>query len=68
VPAAIAGAFCDHGLEHGAGLIGWMHPPVHRLLGWASKPSPCGRRLNLAAENQLRASTWSSKRWCRGAS
>ena len=30
---------CDQGLNHGIGLIGWMHPPVHRLLGWFSKPS-----------------------------
>jgi len=30
---------CDQGLDHGSGLIGWMHPPVHRLLGWFSKPS-----------------------------
>jgi hypothetical protein len=30
---------CDQGLDHGAGVMGWMHPPVHRLLGWVSKPS-----------------------------
>ena len=36
---------CDQGLDHGAGVIGWMHPPVHRLLGWASRPSAfAGRR------------------------
>ena len=30
---------CDQGIDHGIGIIGWMHPPVHRLLGWFSKPS-----------------------------
>ena len=30
---------CDQGIDHGTGLIGWMHPPVHRLLGWFTKPS-----------------------------
>lgn len=28
----------DRGEDHGLGLQGWMHPPVHRLLGWASRP------------------------------
>ncbi len=30
---------CDLGLDHGPGLLAWMHPPVHRLLGWVSRPS-----------------------------
>ena len=30
---------CDQGLEHGPGVLAWMHPPVHRLLGWVSRPS-----------------------------
>ena len=30
---------CHQGIDHGAGSIAWMHPPVHRVLGWASKPS-----------------------------
>ncbi len=30
---------CDSGLDHGSGLCAWMHPPVHRLLGWSTKPS-----------------------------
>ena len=30
---------CNEGLDHGIGIMGWMHPPVHRLLGWISKPS-----------------------------
>jgi len=37
---------CDQGLDHGLGVMGWMHPPVHRLLGWVSRPSLLqGRRL-----------------------
>ena len=30
---------CELGLDHGPGVMGWMHPPVHRLLGWISRPS-----------------------------
>ena len=30
---------CDLGLDHGTGVMAWMHPPVHRLLGWVSRPS-----------------------------
>ena len=30
---------CDQGLDHGPGVLAWMHPPVHRLLGWVSRPS-----------------------------
>ena len=30
---------CDQGLDHGVGVMAWMHPPVHRLLGWVSRPS-----------------------------
>ena len=30
---------CDKGLEHGRGINVWMHPPVHRILGWISQPS-----------------------------
>ena len=30
---------CELGLDHGPGLMAWMHPPVHRLLGWVSRPS-----------------------------
>jgi len=24
----------EQGLERGPGLMVWMHPPVHRVLGW----------------------------------
>ena len=30
---------CDLGIDHGPGVMAWMHPPVHRLLGWISRPS-----------------------------
>ena len=30
---------CDLGLDHGPGVMAWMHPSVHRLLGWVSRPS-----------------------------
>lgn len=48
---------CEQGLDHGPGLMGWMHPPVHRLLGWVSRPSAfAGRRL-VWRLNQLRGLT-----------
>ncbi|MEB3165576.1 MAG: RNA methyltransferase [Cyanobacteriota bacterium] len=45
---------CDQGLDHGAGVLAWMHPPVHRLLGWASRPSAFGPRREVWRLNQLR--------------
>lgn len=45
---------CDQGLDHGAGVLAWMHPPVHRLLGWASRPSAFGPRRDVWRLNQLR--------------
>ncbi|MCP9799275.1 RNA methyltransferase [Synechococcus sp. RedBA-s] len=45
---------CHQGIDHGAGLQGWMHPPVHRLLGWVSKPSAFGSRRLVWRLNQLR--------------
>ena len=45
---------CDQGLDHGAGAVAWMHPPVHRLLGWISKPSAFGDRREAWRLDQLR--------------
>ena len=45
---------CDQGLDHGAGMAVWMHPPVHRLLGWISKPSAFGDRRQAWRLDQLR--------------
>lgn len=44
----------DQGLDHGAGLMGWMHPPVHRLLGWVSRPSAFSARRLVWRLDQLR--------------
>ena len=45
---------CDQGLDHGQGALAWMHPPVHRLLGWISKPSAFGSRRQVWRLNQLK--------------
>jgi hypothetical protein len=45
---------CDQGLDHGPGADAWMHPPVHRLLGWISRPSNFGDRRQAWRLDQLR--------------
>jgi sporulation protein YlmC with PRC-barrel domain len=45
---------CDQGIDHGASVLAWMHPPVHRLLGWISKPSAFGDRRKVWRLDQLR--------------
>jgi hypothetical protein len=45
---------CDQGLDHGPGVLGWMHPPVHRLLGWVSRPSSFRSTRRVWRLNQLR--------------
>ncbi len=45
---------CDQGLERGAGVLAWMHPPVHRLLGWASRPSAFAQKRLVWRLDQLR--------------
>ena len=45
---------CDQGLERGQGLVVWMHPPVHRVLGWVSRPSRFGSRRLVWRLDQLR--------------
>ena len=30
---------CENGIDHGPGVTVWMHPPVHRILGWVTRPS-----------------------------
>ncbi|MEB3275949.1 MAG: RNA methyltransferase [Cyanobacteriota bacterium] len=45
---------CDQGLDHGPGTAAWMHPPVHRVLGWVSRPSSFGSRRQIWRLNQLR--------------
>jgi hypothetical protein len=45
---------CSQGLDQGAGVMAWMHPPVHRLLGWVSRPSLFTDRRLVWRLNQLR--------------
>lgn len=45
---------CDLGLDHGFGILCWMHPPVHRVLGWASKPSFLNLSRNVWRLDQLK--------------
>ncbi len=45
---------CQAGIDHGPGVMAWMHPPVHRLLGWISKPSAFGERRQAWRLDQLR--------------
>ena len=46
---------CDRGLDHGPGLTAWMHPPVHRLLGWSTRPSVLSLSRDVWSLNQLKA-------------
>jgi hypothetical protein len=45
---------CDQGLDHGPGVLAWMHPPVHRLLGWVSRPSTFRSQRRVWRLDQLR--------------
>ena len=45
---------CERGLDHGGGALAWMHPPVHRLLGWASRPSALSSQRSVWRLDQLR--------------
>ncbi len=45
---------CDQGLDHGPGVMAWMHPPVHRLLGWVSRPSALRSIRDVWRLNQCR--------------
>ena len=45
---------CSQGLDRGAGVAAWMHPPVHRVLGWVSRPSAFGDRRLVWRLDQLR--------------
>ena len=38
---------CEKGIDHGPVVNPWMHPPVHRILGFISRPS------NLRLERQV---------------
>ncbi len=40
-------------LSYGVGETVWMHPPVHRILGWSSRPSNLNLRRNVWRLNQI---------------
>jgi len=41
-------------LNYGIGENVWMHPPVHRILGWFSRPSNFDLKRNVWRLNQIR--------------
>jgi len=41
-------------LNYGKGENVWMHPPVHRILGWYSRPSNFDLKRNVWRLNQIR--------------
>ena len=45
---------CDDGFNYGQGYMVWMHPPVHRVLGWISKPSALSLSRYVWSLNQLK--------------
>ena len=40
-------------LNYGNGENVWMHPPVHRILGWYSRPSNLDLKRNVWRLNQI---------------
>ena len=48
---------CDQGIDHGIPNMVWMHPPVHRILGFISKSSFLNLSRNVWRLNQLKAIT-----------
>ena len=43
----------DFSLNYGNGENVWMHPPVHRILGWYSRPSNFDLKRNVWKLNQI---------------
>ena len=43
----------DINLNYGIGENVWMHPPVHRILGWYSRPSNFDLKRNVWRLNQI---------------
>tara|TARA_Y100001978_G_scaffold75193_1_gene67409 strand:- start:321 stop:1022 length:702 start_codon:yes stop_codon:yes gene_type:complete len=41
-------------LSYGVGETVWMHPPVHRILGWSTKPSNFNLQRNVWRLNQVK--------------
>ena len=44
----------DMTLSYGVGETVWMHPPVHRILGWSTRPSNLNLRRNVWRLNQIK--------------
>tara|TARA_B100000575_G_scaffold291123_1_gene296274 strand:+ start:1046 stop:1792 length:747 start_codon:yes stop_codon:yes gene_type:complete len=40
-------------LSYGSGETVWMHPPVHRILGWSTRPSNLNLKRNVWKLNQI---------------
>jgi len=40
-------------ISYGLGELVWMHPPVHRILGWSSRPSNFNLQRNVWKLNQI---------------
>ena len=40
-------------LSYGVGETAWMHPPVHRILGWSTRPSNLNLKRNVWKLNQI---------------
>ena len=45
---------CDDGIYHGPVVSPWMHPPVHRILGFISRPSNLKLQRDVWKLDQLR--------------
>ena len=45
-------------LISGTGENVWMHPPVHRILGWSSRPSNFDLKRNVWRLNQINHNRW----------
>ncbi len=45
---------CENGIDHGPIISPWMHPPVHRILGWVSRPSNLRLQREVWRLNQLK--------------
>ena len=46
---------CNNGLDHGTGVIAWMYPPVHRILGWVTRPSKLSLKRAVWRLDQIRS-------------
>ena len=46
---------CENGIDHGPVLSPWMHPPVHRILGFVSRPSNLRLQREVWRLDQLKA-------------